>query len=502
MILFLLVLMTGLMATQTSTVRFQSSDREWVAEGVDAEKSPRPLANKPADFPLSNPFGRSGEESYAGKVVIIEVRENDLSHGQSFKFWERTLERLEEEEAEALIFDLETPGGLAFPTKDLMSKIANLEIPTYSYIDPMAMSAGALIAVSTDEIYMAPGSLVGSAALVSGSGMAIDETMRAKIESFFDAHVRWITEKKGHRYEVIEAMMMVRDEERKVGSITVPKGGLMALNSSEAVEMLEDGPLFAQGEVKDLDALLKLKGYERSQVVIATPTGFEKFAWWVASASGFLILLGLGGGYLELKTPGFGIGGIISLTAFSLFFFGNYVAGRMAGYELAALFVLGIVLILIEIFLVPGVGVVGFLGLGCVLSALGFAMVDRVQWQKFQWDQGSLSEAIAGPALQLAIGIFGSLILLYLIIRYLPTVPLFERAMLTETLASGTGQQEAPLKGHVGAEAVTATDLRPAGKISLEGALLDASLESGFLRKGEKVTVVREDGMGITVRAL
>jgi len=148
-------------------------------------------------------LGKSTEESYAGKVVQIKVGEDDLVNGQSFKFWERILDRVEEEEAKAVVFHLDTPGGLAFPTKELMSKIAELKMPTYSFIDPQAMSAGALIAISTDEIYMAPGSLVGSAALVSGTGVAIEDTMRAKVESFFDAHVRWIVEKKGHRYDLV-----------------------------------------------------------------------------------------------------------------------------------------------------------------------------------------------------------------------------------------------------------------------------------------------------------
>ncbi|MDB4456048.1 hypothetical protein N9158_01965, partial [bacterium] len=124
-------------------------------------------------------LGKSVEGSYAGKVVVIEVGEDDLINGQSFKFWERTLDRIEEEKAKAVIFHLDTPGGLAFATHELMSKIAKLSMPTISYIDPMAMSAGAMIAVSTDRIYMAPGSTVGSAAVVSGSGAEIGDHMRA-----------------------------------------------------------------------------------------------------------------------------------------------------------------------------------------------------------------------------------------------------------------------------------------------------------------------------------
>ena len=450
--------------------------------------------------PQPNLLGKTGEASYEGKAVLIKVGEDDLSHGQSFKFWERTLKRAEDEGATAVIFHLDTPGGLAFPTKELMSQIANLKLPTYSFIDPQAMSAGALIAIATDEIYMAPGALVGSAALVNGSGMEIDKTMRAKLESFFDAHVRWIAEKKGHRHEVIEAMMMLREEERKIGPITVPKGEILALNSKEAVQVLDDGkPLFAEDQVADLATLYTLKGIKSDQVLEAVPTGFEKMAWWIAGASGLLILVGLGGGYLELKTPGFGIGGVISLTAFSLFFFGNYVAGNLAGYELAAVFLLGIGLILVEIFVIPGFGVAGITGLLMVVGSLTFAMVDRVEWREFQWDRVSLADAIAGPALNLGLGILGSLVLLYLIMRFLPTVPLFNRVILNEALSAGPGTFEDRVGTLTGQLAVALTDLRPAGKVEVAGETRDASVESGFLPKGSEVRVTKDGAMGLVV---
>lgn len=441
--------------------------------------------------------GKAEEESFAGKVVQIDIGEKDLSDGQSFKFWERVLERVAEEKAKAVIFNLNTPGGLAFPTKEFMSQIANLEMPTYTFIDPMAMSAGALIAISTDEIYMAPGSLVGSAALVNGSGMEMGDHMRAKIESFFNAHVRWITEKKGHRYEVIEAMMMIRNKERQIGSQIVPKGELLALTSSEAIEAMDEGTLFAVAEVKDIESLLKLKGLSNDEVVTASPTGFERIAWWVASVSGVLILIGLGGGYLEMKTPGFGIGGVISLIAFSIFFFGNYLAGNMAGYELVAIFVVGLALIAVEIFIIPGFGVAGITGLVMVVGSLAFAMVDKVQWQNREWNGEGMLAALEGPALHLAGGILGSLIVLYFVMRYLPDLPFFNRIQMKEALPSGTG---VTIANHVGEVGEAFTDLRPAGKMMIGDQVFDVVAEGDFVSKGDSVEVIKEDGMGMSVR--
>ncbi len=453
-----------------------------------------------ADKPL---IGKAEEESYEGRIVLIKVGQKDLMVGQSFKFWERTLERAEAEGAKAVIFDLDTPGGLAFPTKELMSIIANLDIPTRAYVNPSALSAGALISVATDKIYMKPGSVIGSAGIINGSGQGMDETARAKVESFFDAHVRWIAEKQGHDPEVIRGMMIRRDEDRTYGDVTVEKGGLLALNSADAVKIQENGPLLAEAEVDSLTQLLLREGWEEDLMVEATPSGFEKLAWWVASVSGLLIMVGLAGGYFELKTPGFGLGGIVSLAAFTIFFFGNYLAGNLAGYELVAVFVLGLVLIAVEIFIIPGFGLPGITGLIMVVGSLIFSMVDGAVWRGYDFGSRGFTgffDALSGPALQLSLGIFGSIILLYLIMKFLPQLGFMKKVMLPETQSTGTGMNVAGETSHrVGATGTALTDLRPAGKVLIEGEELDVCADDQFIPKGEAIRIISEDGMGVVV---
>lgn len=448
-------------------------------------------------------FGKSDEESLTGKILRIEVGEDDLVNGQSFKFWERILERAVDEEAKAIIFDLDTPGGLAFPTKELMSQIAELEIPTVSFVNPDAISAGSFIAISTDRIYMKPGGLIGSSGLVSSSGSEIDPVMRAKLESYFGAHIRYIAEKKGHRLEVIEAMMVLSDEDRQIGDVLVKAGELLNLNSIDATKMLDDGPLLAEAEVSSLDEVLKIEGWSEDEVVTAEPTGFEKLAWWIASYSGILIMIGLGGGYFELKTPGFGIGGIVCLSAFGIFFFGNYMAGNMAGYELAALFFLGIILIAVEAFVIPGFGVAGIAGFLLIIGALAFSMLDGVEWQKYQWggaDGGDLLDAFEKPALNLALGIFGSLALLFAMMKFLPQLKFIEKTMLPGSLARGNGSEDQSKANLVGMTGVATTNLRPNGKAEIDGKVLEVLAEGEFVDKGESVRVVSSDGMGVAVR--
>lgn len=448
-------------------------------------------------------FDRAEEESYADKVVVIKVGRDDLVNGQSFKFWERVLARVEEEKAKAVVFHLDTPGGLAMATKDMMSTISEVTVPTYAFVDPEALSAGALIAVATDEIYMAPGSTIGSAAVVSATG-EIEKHMRAKIESAFDAHIRAILNKNGHRPEVVRAMMVIdEEEEREVAGVTVGKGDLLALNATEAAAIAEDGkPVLAAGVVNSVEELLKKAGLAEAPVVTAEPTPLERFAWLIAAWSPLLIMVGLGGGYLEMKTPGFGVGGIISLSAFSLFFFGNYVAGGLAGYELALLFVVGLVLIALELLVIPG-GIVGILGGVMVVASLLLSMVDSFQWDEMsEYGGGSFVEILDGPLLSLAIGLLGAAVIAMVMMKFLPDLPLFRRLILAEHLEHETPAVEVPRESRVGETGVALTDLRPGGKARLGEDAVDVTIGSGFLPAGTRLEVVSDDRMRVVVKAL
>ena len=153
--------------------------------------------------PNKRVFGKSEEVSYAGKVVVIKVGEKDLVNKHAFKFWRRTLERVNDEGAKAVVFDLHTPGGLAMDTAELiMVDMQKIKVPSYAFVNQKALSAGALVSAGTDAIYMHPVSAIGAAALVSSQG-EIPEVMRSKLESAFNAFVRAVAKKKGHNPDVI-----------------------------------------------------------------------------------------------------------------------------------------------------------------------------------------------------------------------------------------------------------------------------------------------------------
>lgn len=453
-------------------------------------------------------FGKSEEASYAGQVVVIKVGEKDLTNDQSFKFMRRTLKRAGDEGAKAVVFDIHTPGGYAWQTSDLMmNDLGNLQVPSFAFVNSKAMSAGALISVATDGIYMKPIAAIGSAGLVSGDGSAIDDVMRAKIESAYDAFVRSVVKKKGHNLDVVRAMMFTK-QEYEFGEIKVGDGSLLTLTAEEAVGDYDGSPLLARGIVNDIEELLEKEGMADVPVVQAEPTGFEKMAWWVKYLSPLLILVGLGAAYAEMKMPGFGVGGAISLISFGLFFFGNYAAGNMAGYELAAVFVVGMVLIALEVFVIPGTGIAGIVGLILVVGSLMLAMVDSIDFSDYGNEEvisgPGLLEVIAWPAMSLALGIIGGIFLMMFMMRFLPDTPLFGFLTIKKALASGASMDDAVAErgGRVGWTGEALTDLRPAGKGSFQGETVDVVADASFVKKGAKLRIVAEDGMGVTVQEI
>ncbi len=446
-------------------------------------------------------LGKTKEVSLTGKAVVLKIGQNDLVNGQAFEFWKRILDRASEEQAAAIVLEIDTPGGLAMDTRDIiMDHLVTLDIPLYAWVSREALSAGALIAFAADAIYMAEGTTIGSAAIVNGTGQEIEKTMRAKLESAFSASMRAVAEKKGHNYEVIQAMMIVeKNDERKIGNIIVKKGELLNLTAKEATQIVNDKPLLAKGIASSVENILKAEGLHELEIFRPQQTGFEKFAWHIAAISPLLLLVGISAAYMEFKAPGFGIFGLVSLIAFSLFFFGNNVAGNLAGYELMAVFMLGIILIIIEIFLLPGF-VAGAVGALLVIGSLWFAMADKVDFERVTGDgetTRTISDLLVGPAFQLVIALLGTVGLAALFLRFFPSLPLFRGLIIQEALPSGVTSTKSTMS-LIGQTGITLTDLRPSGSIEINGETKDALSKHGLIEKGKSVTVI-EDGMRLVV---
>jgi len=473
-------------------------------EKIDLEKERAKAEKEEEEASL---FGRREEGSYQGKVVVVEIGEDALATGKaSFDFMDRTLRKAELDGAEAVIFDMDTPGGFAWYTEGLvLDSLQNISYPTYTFVNTRAESAGAIIAVGTDHIYMRPAATIGSALVVGGGGQDLNESMKDKVTQMIIAAVRNTAELKGHNPDVAEAFVTQEKEVKIDGKVIHEAGNVLNLNTIEATEVIDGRPLLAKGVARNLDEILKQEGLE-GEIVNAKPLGMEAFAHWVQKLSVLLIVVGLAGAYTEINSPGFGLPGLISVLAFSLFFFGNYMAGNLAGYELAVLLVLGLILIAVEVFLFPGAIVPGAVGAALVLVALGLAMVDRVDLE-WKWNDLPGAESWASLFKQsffmLALGLVGALGAVLASMRWLPETRFGNRLILQEAVAGGASIDQPGLEekedSYVGLSGKTTTDLLPSGKGDFEGKYLDIVSDGEFIKKGEIVTVVLHEGSRIVV---
>ncbi|MBN8419695.1 MAG: hypothetical protein J0L73_12315 [Verrucomicrobia bacterium] len=472
------------------------------------------VASKPAPAEESKPEKRespafSNSESYAGKVVVIPVGHDDLIIPARFEFMKRTLTRCNNDGAEAVIFELDTPGGLAWDTISLMMQdLQNLKARSFAFVNTRAISAGAMIAMATNTIYMAPASAIGASTPVSGDGTPLAQAERAKNNSAFMGMVRTVVREKGHDVRIIEGMI---DMDRGLsinGQVIIPKGEIVTLDSAQATMQIDGKPLLAKGIVKSIEEIKALESL-KGEVITAEPTGFEMIAIWVTRYAAILILIGLAGGYLEMQTPGFGLPGFVSVAAFALFFFGHYVAGSLAGQEtmvVAAVFVIGIVLIAVELLAAPGTIVPGVMGFICVMVALVYAMSG--------WEVLTPSGAAAGTFnlaaysagfRNFALGVTGAAVLITLLCLWLPDLRPF-RALILQTSAGGT-LQDAPsmrdaIRAQVGDSGSARSALRPYGTIDLGGRLIEAMVEGGYVQSGTPVRVREIRGEKIIVEAV
>ncbi len=458
---------------------------------------------RPAPAPTTNSQG------YAGKVVVIPVGLDDLSIPACFEFMKRTLIRCNNDGAEAVIFELDTPGGLAWDTISLMMKeLQSLKARSFAFVNTRAISAGAMIAMATDTIYMAPTSAIGASTPVSGDGTPLDLAQRAKNNSAFMGMARTVVREKGHDVRIIEGMI---DMDRGLtinGQVIIPKGEIVTLDSAQATMLINGKPLLAKGIVKSIEEIKQLESLQ-GEVITAEPTGFEKIAIWVTRYAAILILIGLAGGYLEMQAPGFGVPGFVAVAAFALFFFGHYVAGSLAGQEtmvVAAIFVVGIVLIGVELLAAPGTILPGVLGFACVMVALVYAMSG--------WEVVTPSGATAGDfnfstyALgfrNFALGVTGAAVIITLLCLWLPDLRPF-RSMILQTSAGGTlndaPAMQAASRAQVGESGIARSALRPYGTIDLDGRLIEAMVEGGYLQSGTWVRVREIRGEKIIVEAV
>lgn len=440
-------------------------------------------------------FFSSAQVAQESKKIL--VYKFDIKEQIAKPVWRTTqkaFEEAREKGADVIIIHMNTYGGLVDMADSIRTKILNSPIPVYVFIDDNAASAGALISIACDSIYMKPGGKIGAATVVDQTGQQVPDkfqsymraTMRATAEaqgkdtiiSGQDTVIRWRRDPK-----IAEAMV---DPVIYVPEVS-DSGQVLTFTAEEALKYH-----FNEGIANNIKEVLNLAGIEEYDLVEYKPTGIDIIIGLLLSPiiQSLLIMGIVGGIYFELQTPGIGFPLAIAGLAAILYFAPLYLEGLADNWELI-IFILGIVLLAVEIFAIPGFGVAGATGLLLIIGGLAMAMVDNVVFET--GDMPLVLNTIFRALGIVIVSLLVALILSLYIGKKLFTSNLFPNLALNTTQKTELGFIGVDSKNRelVGKTGIAHTILRPSGTIEIEGELYDAMSEYGFIDKGSQVKVTR-----------
>lgn len=386
------------------------------------------------------------------------------------------LEKAEAAGADYVLLDLDTYGGAVDAADSIRTAVLRCEMPVVAYVNMQAASAGALISIACDSIYMKTGSSMGAATVVNQNG----EEMPDKYQSFMRGMMRSTAQANGRDPKIAESMVdtanvlsLTPDEAMKVGYCE----GICE-DEVEVVKSVIGDNAF---EIKNMDD--DMTWLDRLALLLLNPL----------LQSIFMMMI-VGGIFVEIRTPGIGLPLVTAIVGALLYFAPAYMFHLAEHWEIL-MFVVGLILIGVEIFVLPGFGVCGISGIILVVLALAFAMVDNVEF--YRWDGTLDISPILKPLgiviISSAAAIFGAV---WLVRRLYPTRA-FDHVALREEMKASEGYTGvvSGLEGLVGAEVTVFTDMRPSGKVMTEdGRIHEATLKyGGFASKGEKLTVVSSE---------
>jgi membrane-bound serine protease (ClpP class) len=383
--------------------------------------------------------------------------------------------------AAAVYLDIDTPGGRVDAAERIVDAVGASPVPVYAFVNPRAYSAGALIALSTKAIYMRPGAVLGAATPVDGQGVKASEKMVSALRAQFRA----LAEARGLDPRVAEAMV---DERVAVPELDTPDQ-LLTLSTNEALRVG-----YAKAAVADESALLRAIGLPDARVVGVDPNWAELVVRFLTNplVAPLLLSLGVLGLIFEIKTGGFGLGGLVSLASLGLFFGSSLLVG-LAGWEEIILLGIGLVAIAIEVFILPGFGAAGVLGLVALGAAVVLALIGTTP------TTGDITQAFVVLGASLAI----TVAVAYAWIRHLPNSGRFAGLFLRGGAHQADGYiAAAPRSDLVGLDGVAVTDLRPSGTAQIGPERVDVVTEGEYVAQGRAVRVVRSEGYRHVVRGL
>lgn len=410
-----------------------------------------------------------------GAVYIVQAKQTVEAGLESFL--DRAYKEADEAHAERVVLVLNTFGGRVDSAEGIGELIRTSKVPTTVFVEGKAVSAGTYIALNAEQIVMQPGSTIGAAAVVDGSGELIDNP---KTISFWTGEMMEAARLHGRNPDYAAAMTDVNAaiDLKEIGRKKA-SGDILTLTATEAVQAGYADHVAAN--VQETIQWLGLEG--RTQIEVET-TWAENLAAWLTSPIivTLLLILGIAGIAIEMLIPGFGIPGIVGIVSFVLFFFGHYVAG-FAGQESVLLFVLGLALLVSELF-IPSFGILGTLGAISLISGVVTASHD------------ALTALYA-----LLIAFVVAAVILYVMAKKFGHRGIWNKFILRDKLSTEQGYVSAPSRESlIGRTGITLSPLRPAGAVDIDGERLDVVTDGRFIGAGVPVVVVTAEGARIVVK--
>lgn len=425
--------------------------------------------------------------SQSDKTLVYHLKVQDDIDPRTNRYTELGLAEAAENGADCIILELDTYGGALNDADEIRTRILDLEIPIYAFINKDAASAGALISIACDSIYMAPGSSIGAATVVSGDGAAAPD----KYQSYMRSIMRSTAEAKGRNPQLAEAMV---DEDIDLDSIAT-EGKVLTLSVSEAIRYN-----FCEAELEDIDAVLARVGISNYEIKTYELSSSNKIIALFLNpfVSGILILIIIGGIYFELQTPGVGFPIIASVIAAILYFTPYYLNGLAENWEIALFFV-GILLLAVEVFVIPGFGVAGVLGMIFTLGSLSLVMLNNDFFDFSFVDGDRIFLAIATTLA----GLIGSIMIMFLGGVRLANSAAFKRIALQDTQSKEQGFTSRFInESMIGKKGVAHTILRPSGKVMIDGTVYDAFTRGEYVNQGADIEVISDESTSLKVKLI
>ena len=436
----------------------------------------------------------------------------------------RRVEIAKENGSNRIIFEIDTYGGqleAAFEMSEYISNIANTK--TIAFIPTKAISAGSLVAISCNEIYMAPQAELGDCEPIVPSSEGGYKTVGEKIQTVLRTKFRKFAEKNGYPVLLAEAMVtkeieiyhvvtedkpegyyisgkelkeMNEEEKKKFKSkkLIIEEGQLLTMHAKEAYEYQ-----FAKGIVENRNDLLRLLKIDKAETSVLETNWSEEMVRFLGRIAPVLLGIGLAALWMEFKSPGFGLPGIVGILCLATVFLSKHLVGLAETPEIIILFV-GVALLAIEILFIPGFGIAGIPGIilifiGAILSFQDFT-IPRTPYDV---------DLFIMNIFTVMCSLIGSGIAIFLLFKFMPGMPLFNRLVLTtsETAQGGFVIPSQPAGGSdlTGAKGIALTALHPTGKIEVNNNTLDVVTDGEFIEKGQTVEIIEVRGNRIVVKA-